>query len=136
MNKKGDLSIQFIVMAALALIVLIIIAVYFMGGMKTLLGGQAETIQLTEQRKSVWKTQCNMFCSLGQADGFCDQAFQYDSDKDGQTDEVWVCDENKFLKDKNLLPSDADIKDLEVGCNTIVKKGDRCEVIKAGGTEE
>lgn len=136
MNKKGDLSIQFIVIAALALIALIIMAVYFMGGMKSLLGRQAETIQLSEQQKAIWKNQCNLFCSMGQAAGFCNQAFQYDKDKDGNIDEVWVCNEANYDDVANKLPSGAEIFDLEVECNTITGKGSNCEVTKAGETEE
>lgn len=134
MNKKGDLSIQFIVMAALALIVLIIVAVYFMGGMKTLLGRQAETIQLTEQQKSIWKNQCNLFCSMGQADGFCNQAFHYDVDKDGNIDEVWVCNSNLFTG--GPLPTGAEEEDLGVECNSIKKEGDTCVPAEAGEAEE
>ncbi|MFH1828997.1 MAG: hypothetical protein ABH824_07085 [Nanoarchaeota archaeon] len=65
MNKKGDLSLNFIVMAAIAVIVLIIIALYFTGGLEKLFGEQKDVIKLSTQEKALAAEVCNFHCSLG-----------------------------------------------------------------------
>ena len=65
MNKKGlDISLNFIIIAALALIALIVIALVFTGGLRTLIGKQVEIVGVSSQEYSLAETACITACSV------------------------------------------------------------------------
>ncbi|MBU4502888.1 MAG: hypothetical protein KKA79_09910 [Nanoarchaeota archaeon] len=88
MNKKGQgISMTYIIVAALALVVLVTIILFFTGGLQTLFQSQKETVEgATNQQKEIWRGQCNLYCSLGQTDNFQGKSFEA---TDGST---YTCD--------------------------------------------
>ncbi|MBI4154296.1 hypothetical protein HY501_03090 [Candidatus Woesearchaeota archaeon] len=70
--KKGDLSINFIIVAALALIVLIAIALFFTGGIQKLFGTQKGAVGVTvdPQVRALAVQNCKLHCSLGNQDAY------------------------------------------------------------------
>ena len=64
-NKKGlELSMNFIIIAALALIVLIIGAIFFMGGFREIGSSIEETTGLSQQELTLAETVCKSACSF------------------------------------------------------------------------
>lgn len=62
--KRGDISLNFIIIAILALIALIVIALFFTGGIAKLFGTEKEVAELTltPQMEALAKTQCELYC--------------------------------------------------------------------------
>lgn len=85
MNKKAvELNIATIIVVILAILVLVILALYFTGGMKSLWD------QITG-KKAAWDTTaiedakiaCAFYCSSNNIDLFCNHKFLIGRDKDG-----------------------------------------------------
>ncbi|MDP2907483.1 MAG: hypothetical protein Q8O03_06085 [Nanoarchaeota archaeon] len=75
--KKGDLSLNYVVIAAIALVVLIVIILFFTGGLQSLFQQQKEAVSgATDQQKEIWRSQCKLFCSLGQKENFEKKIFK------------------------------------------------------------
>ncbi|MFH1638184.1 MAG: hypothetical protein ABIB71_07190 [Candidatus Woesearchaeota archaeon] len=73
MNKKGvSLSMEFIIIAALALLALIVIALFFTGGAEKLFGKQKGAVGVTidPQIKSLAISTCELSCTFGNKDGY------------------------------------------------------------------
>ena len=65
MNKKGfALSVNYLVVAILALIVLVAISVYFTGGVKYLFGQQKKIIETSADTKTIWRNSCELWCAV------------------------------------------------------------------------
>jgi len=65
MNKKGlDISLNFVIIAALALIALIVIALIFTGGIQKLIGQQDEVVGVSAEQIAVSEQSCKTSCSL------------------------------------------------------------------------
>lgn len=96
MNKKGaDVSITFIVLAAIALIVLVLIILFFTGSFKTLIGSQSDLVKGTvgDDQINIWKSQCDLYCTLGQKDIYCTKVFKYEfGEGDSKQTYCYVCD--------------------------------------------
>ncbi|MBT3984801.1 hypothetical protein HOD38_02230 [archaeon] len=66
MNKKGlDISLNFVIIAALALIALIVIALIFTGGIQKLIGQEEEVIEVGTQEFALAEGACSLACSAG-----------------------------------------------------------------------
>lgn len=90
-NKKGQgISINYIIIIALALIVLVVIAIYFTGGLDFLFGAQSGVIGGTvdDQTKNIWRSSCNLWCSMGNEASFNNHVFQ-EPNKDAN--EIYSC---------------------------------------------
>ncbi len=76
-NKRGQgISMEFIIIAAIALIVLIVIILFFTGGLEKIFGGQKEVVgSVSDQQKEIWRSQCRLYCSLGQEENFKNKEF-------------------------------------------------------------
>jgi len=83
MNKKGQgISMTYIVIAALALVVLVVIILFFTGALGKMFEQQQEAVgDATEQQKSIWRTQCSLYVSLGQEESYDNHEFGDDKIK-------------------------------------------------------
>lgn len=72
MNKKGqEISMTYIVVAAIALVVLIVAILFFTGGLQAIFKAQKETVAgATDQQLEIWRGQCKLYCSLEQKESW------------------------------------------------------------------
>jgi len=86
-NKRGQgISMEFIIIAAIALIVLIVIILFFTGGLEKIFTGQKDVIgTVSDSQKEIWRSQCKLYCSLGQKENFQSKVF------DGEDDRKYKC---------------------------------------------
>ena len=77
LNKKGQgISMTYIIVAALALVVLIVIILFFTGALEKMFKQQQDVVgEVTEQQKSIWRSQCRLYCSLGQEESWNSHKF-------------------------------------------------------------
>ncbi|MEM4244727.1 MAG: hypothetical protein QW404_00115 [Candidatus Nanoarchaeia archaeon] len=129
-NKRGQgISMEFIIIAALALIALIVIVLFFTGALGKIFGQQKEVYATaTEKQKEMWTAECNAACSLGGQNPyfFCTHVFEVRNDK-GTITEAWVCNTAAF---SGKWPSEGTQKSLDVPCKDIQEKN-LCANIKA-----
>lgn len=85
MNKKAvEMNVNTIIIVILAILVLVILSLYFTGGMKTLWGkitphvGEWDVTETTQARNA-----CTIFCSARDSSSFCDYEAQI-SQKDSK----------------------------------------------------
>jgi len=65
-KKRGaELSLNFIILAILAVIVLIGIVFFFLGGAEFFASKEKATVMISEQDKSLAEAACKLHCSLG-----------------------------------------------------------------------
>jgi hypothetical protein len=66
MNKKGmDISLNFIILAVLALIALIVIALFFTGGLTNLFKQQSDVGDISTEKIALYAAKCEMYCATG-----------------------------------------------------------------------
>lgn len=71
LNKKGmDLSLNFLIIAALAIIALIVIALFFTGGITKLFQKEADIVQASQQELALAKANCAFWCEFGNKESF------------------------------------------------------------------
>ena len=89
MNKRGQgISMTYIIVAALALVVLITIILFFTGGLQKLFKAQQETVEgATDQQLEIWRGQCKLYASLGQEESWNQHKFK------AKNDETYTCAE-------------------------------------------
>lgn len=77
-DKRGQgISMEFIIIAAIALIVLIVIILFFTGGLQKIFSGQTEVIgTVSDQQKEIWRSECSLYCSLGQKENYQQKIFK------------------------------------------------------------
>lgn len=64
LNKKGmEISLNYIIIAVLALIALIIIALIFTGGIKTIFTQQGEVSSIAAEKVALYKAKCELACA-------------------------------------------------------------------------
>ena len=68
----------YIVIAALALIALVVIILFFTGGMSALFKKQVETVGATSDKEAIWIAQCKTYCTMGQDELF--QKIEFEKD--------------------------------------------------------
>tara|TARA_Y100000310_G_C20689321_1_gene821171 strand:- start:1298 stop:1630 length:333 start_codon:yes stop_codon:yes gene_type:complete len=77
-NKKGmDISLNFVILAVLALIALILIALFFTGGLSNLFQQTEEVGDTDAQQIALAETECKTYCTLG-----TQNAYDKDFDED------------------------------------------------------
>jgi hypothetical protein len=65
-NKKGQgISLNFLIIAALALVTLIIIALFFTGGIQKIFKKQSDVVIASEQEISLARANCQFLCVTG-----------------------------------------------------------------------
>lgn len=63
-NKKGmDISLNFIILAVLALIALIIIALFFTGGLTNLFGQTEDVASISSEKIALFTSKCEFYCT-------------------------------------------------------------------------
>lgn len=64
LNTKGmDISLNFIILAVLALIALIVIALFFTGGLTNLFKQQQEVGSISSEKVALYTSKCNFYCT-------------------------------------------------------------------------
>lgn len=128
-DKRGQgISMEFIIIAALALIVLIVIVLFFTGALGKIFGQQKDIVgTATDQQKEMWTEACRLACTTGGQNPyyFCTHAFEVKGDK-GEVTEAWFCNTASF-KDTRTV-KDGTIKDLGVACKEITTE--KCTSLK------
>jgi len=115
--KKGDISMNYIIIAAIALVVLIVIILFFTGGMQKLIKGQTSVVEgvVPDWQLKAWTTRCQFACTQVNKDDFCNTLFKTDTDGDGNDDTYYVCNTGKT---KATSPSGT-LNSLDVKCDEI-----------------
>ena len=100
MNKKGvELNVATIIVVILAILVLVILALYFTGGMKSLweriapVPGAYSQTDIEQTRNA-----CTLYCSIGDKTAFCTHEFTIRKIQNGEvtgTEQVY-CDDPKI----------------------------------------
>ena len=87
-NRRGEgLSLNFIIVAILALITLIVIALFFTGGITKLFGTEKEIsrVSLDPQIRSLAETTCNFHCTNQNENAYNNPSFPKDLVESGFT---------------------------------------------------
>jgi len=124
MNKKGaELSLNFLIIAALALIVLILVVLFFTGGFEKIFTKTSEVTQLSTQERAIAEAICETACTLENKQGYNSPEFSGDIRAAGYNDCADLLDKSY---DDNcgscsggltcILQSDKDDCDAEEGC--------------------
>ncbi len=129
MNKKGaELSLNFLIIAALALIVLILVVLFFTGGFEKIFTKTSEVAELSTQERALAEAICETACALGNEEGYTNPEFSEDIIAAG-------FDDCESLTDKNFddycggscsggltctMKSNKDACESEEGCEWIL----------------
>lgn len=86
-SKRGDISLNFIIIAILALITLIVIALFFTGGITKLFGTEQGVVQvsLDPQIKALAENTCNLYCTNQNENAYNSPGFPKDLTDKGYT---------------------------------------------------
>lgn len=122
-NKRGQgISMEFIIIAALALIALIVIVLFFTGSLGRLSRGTTDTVNTaTDQQKDMWAKECALSCTTGgkNPNFYCTHEFQVKNDKD-EVFETWVCNSGKHKSSGTISGKEMDLavqcEKAESGC--------------------
>lgn len=80
MNKKGmDISLNFIILAVLALIALIIIALFFTGGLTNLFKQQQTVGDISGEKLALYASQCKLYCTTNNENSWENPKFAEES---------------------------------------------------------
>lgn len=125
MKKKGaELSLNVIIIAVLALIVLVIVAATFLGGwsaLKEKLGLSKKIVEgadynIAIQNCQLWCTEAGDLPTAQQKkSSYCVQTQNVDIDRDGKLDES----EKNMPCDKDNAKPSTSTKGLEISCNNV-----------------
>ncbi len=76
MNKKGmDISLNFIILAVLALIALIVIALFFTGGLTNLFSQQEDVGDISSEKMALYRSKCEFYCTTHDETSWKDPSF-------------------------------------------------------------
>src|SRR3989344_3301309 len=79
LNKKGmDISLNFIILAVLALIALIIIALFFTGGLTNLFGQTEDVASISSEKVALYNSKCEFYCTTGDEGAWDEPGFPED----------------------------------------------------------
>lgn len=80
MDKKGQgISMTYIVIAALALVVLVVIILFFTGALERMFTQQKDIVEgATQHQQDIWRARCKLYASLDQEDNWDNQVFEDD----------------------------------------------------------
>ena len=113
MNKKGmDISLNFIILAVLALIALIIIALFFTGGLTNLFKQQQDVGSISSEKVALYAAKCNLYCTTDDYYSWYHPQFAEESlaTKNCETadlgleDVTWVQQEGEWKCVKGTIP--------------------------------
>lgn len=108
MNKKGmDISLNFIILAVLALIALILVALFFTGGLQNLFEQTEEVGSTTTEQYLYYKAQCKSYCTFGEEDAYNNPGFP-DEFHDIDETSPYAPGRNAFETCEQLLDKDFD----------------------------
>ena len=83
MNKKGmDISLNFIILAVLALIALIIIALFFTDGLTNLFKQQEDVGSISAEKTALYASKCKLYCTTNDQNSWDNPQFADESLKD------------------------------------------------------
>ncbi|MDP3728864.1 MAG: hypothetical protein Q8R18_05445 [bacterium] len=104
-----DISLNFIILAVLALIALIVIALFFTGGLTNLFGQTEDVGSISAEKIALYSSKCKFYCTTGDEASWLNPRFEdetlkgkscenadsilkhgkklTDSDSDGETDD-------------------------------------------------
>ena len=76
LDKKGmDISLNFIILAVLALIALIIIALFFTGGLTNLFSQVEDVGAISAEKISLYESKCSLYCTIASWNSWCNPDF-------------------------------------------------------------
>lgn len=79
LNKKGmDISLNFIILAVLALIALIVIALFFTGGLTNLFKQTEEVGSISSEKIALYSSKCEFYCTTNDETAWKDPGFPED----------------------------------------------------------
>lgn len=90
-KKAQGISMTYIVIAALALIVLIVIVLFFTGGMEKLFKAEVGVVEGAGGEQATWISRCRAYCSAGQIEVF--NSVKFGDDKKSCSNLGVKCDE-------------------------------------------
>jgi hypothetical protein len=80
LNKKGmDISLNFVILAVLALLALIIIALFFTGGLTALFEDTEEIGNTDGEKIAFYQSECELYCTLDQKASWESVTYKSDS---------------------------------------------------------
>ena len=92
-DKKGQgLSINYIVIIAISLVVLVVIVLFFTGALKNMFPKTDIYQNVDSSTRQIWINQCELACQSGKAN-YCSLYFQIDKDVDKKIDEIYYCNQ-------------------------------------------
>lgn len=80
-----DISLNFIILAVLALIALIVIALFFTGGLTNLFKQQSEVGDISAEKIALFAAKCEMYCTTGNQAAWKSPEFSQDMKDNGYT---------------------------------------------------
>jgi len=79
MNKKGmDISLNFIILAVLALLALILVALFFTGGLQDLFTRTGDVSDMSAHELAYYRGQCTLYCTTNNRMAWFDTGFPED----------------------------------------------------------
>ena len=100
MNKKAmDISLNFIILAVLALIALILVAMFFTGGLQKLFGDTSDIGSTSAEQYAYYRTKCEYYCSISDEDAWDYPGFPEELENPNTGNTVKNCEQ--ILPDKN-----------------------------------
>ena len=79
LNKKGmDISLNFIILAVLALIALIVISLFFTGGLTNLFGQTEDVGSISSEKIALYDSKCEFYCTTHDENAWNEPGFPED----------------------------------------------------------
>jgi len=92
LNKKGDISLNYIIIAIIALVVLVIAVLFFSGAAQKIVDQlRGVSSGVPEQIKASWKSQCELACISCEKSSYDNLQFSY---TEGDVTDIWSCNGN------------------------------------------
>ena len=98
LNKKGmDISLNFVILAVLALIALILIALFFTGGLANLFGQTEDVGSISSEKIALYESKCNFYCTTQDESAWDEPHFPEEFKADGKTKCTDLVDDKEFV---------------------------------------
>ncbi len=96
MNKKGmDISLNFVILAVLALIALILVALFFTGGLGALFKQTEEVGSTSTEQLALYKSKCSLYCATDDETSWNNPGFP-DTLEDNSGSKITDCNNDYF----------------------------------------
>jgi hypothetical protein len=90
LNKKGmDISLNFVILAVLALIALILVALFFTGGLTSLFADTEDVGDTSGEKLALYESECELYCTLGQQTSF--EKVKYIENEGQSNEKTYTC---------------------------------------------